>query len=123
VLIPTLAAAAKDKQDAARVRAERLLNRVGLAARKLKRPGQLSGGERQRAAVVRALINEPPLLLADEPTGSLDRAAAENLRNLLIALNRGEGVALIVATHSMELARGMGRVYEIRDGSLHEVKF
>ena len=122
VLIPTLAAATKGGNDEARSRAERLLDRVGLGARKLKRPGQLSGGERQRAAVVRALINQPRLLLADEPTGSLDRASAENLRNLLIDLNRDEGVALIVVTHSLELARGLDRIYEMRDGSLVEAK-
>jgi lipoprotein-releasing system ATP-binding protein len=122
VLIPTLAAAAKDNDDEGRVRAERLLDRVGLTARKLQRPGQLSGGERQRAAVVRALINQPKLVLADEPTGSLDRASAENLRNLLLELNRGEGVALIVATHALELARGLDRIYEMRDGALVQAK-
>jgi lipoprotein-releasing system ATP-binding protein len=122
VLIPTLALAAKDRNDEARSRAERLLDRVGLGPRKLQRPGQLSGGERQRAAVVRALINQPRLLLADEPTGSLDRASAENLRNLLTELNRDEGVALIVVTHSLDLARGLDRLYEMRDGSLVEAK-
>jgi lipoprotein-releasing system ATP-binding protein len=120
VLIPTLAAASKGRNDEAHLRAERLLERAGLGRRKLQRPGQLSGGERQRAAVVRALINQPRLLLADEPTGSLDRASAENLRKLLIELNRDEGVALIVVTHSMELARGLDRTYEMRDGSLVE---
>jgi ABC-type lipoprotein export system ATPase subunit len=122
VLIPTLAAAATGRNDEAQTRAERLLARVGLGPRKLQRPGQLSGGERQRAAVVRALISQPRLLLADEPTGSLDRASAENLRQLLIDLNRDESVALIVVTHSMELARGLDRIYEIRDGSLIETK-
>jgi ABC-type lipoprotein export system ATPase subunit len=100
VLMPTLAAAAKERNDQAHSRAERLLEGVGLGTRKLQRPGQLSGGERQRVAVVRALINQPRLLLADEPTGSLDRASAENLRDLLIEVNRDEGVALIVVTHS-----------------------
>lgn len=123
VLIPTLAAAAKGRNDEANSRAQRLLDRVGLGAHKSQRPGQLSGGERQRAAIVRALINQPRLLLADEPTGSLDRASAENLRELLIELNRDEGVALIVVTHSMELARGLDRIYEMRDGSLVEAKF
>jgi lipoprotein-releasing system ATP-binding protein len=122
VLLPTLAAAAKARNDEVRLRAERLLDRVGLGPRKSQRPGQLSGGERQRAAVVRALINQPRLLLADEPTGSLDRASAENLRELLIELNRDEGVTLIVVTHSMELARDFGRIYEMRDGSLVEPK-
>ena len=120
VLIPTLAGAAKGRKDEARHRAERLLERVGLGSRKLQRPGQLSGGERQRAAVVRALINQPRLLLADEPTGSLDRASAENLRTLLVELNRDEGVALIVVTHSLELAHGLDRIYEMRDGSVVE---
>ena len=122
VLMPTLAAAAKDRNNEAHPRAERLLDRVGLGPRKLQRPGQLSGGERQRAAVVRALINEPKLLLADEPTGSLDRASAENLRDLLIEVNRDEGIALIVVTHSMELASGLGRLFEMHDGSLVEQK-
>ena len=122
VLLPTLAAAARDRNDEVRPRAERLLDRVGLGPRKLQRPGQLSGGERQRAAVVRALINQPKLLLADEPTGSLDRASAENLRDLLIEVNRDEGVALIVVTHSVELARGLDRIYEMRNGSLVEAK-
>jgi ABC-type lipoprotein export system ATPase subunit len=99
-------------------RARRLLERVGLSARLSHRPGQLSGGERQRAAVVRALINEPKLLLADEPTGSLDRAAAENLAQLLVELNREEGVSLIVVTHALPLAAQMSRVLALRDGTL-----
>jgi lipoprotein-releasing system ATP-binding protein len=122
VLMPTLAATGKGRNDEAHSRAERLLDRVGLGSRKLQRPGQLSGGERQRAAVVRALINQPRLLLADEPTGSLDRAAAENLRDLLVEVNRDEGVALIVVTHSMELASNFGRIFEVNDGSLVEAK-
>jgi len=123
VLIPTLARAAKGAEGGeALARAERLLDRAGLALRKMHRPGQLSGGERQRAAVVRALINQPKLLLADEPTGSLDHTSAGNIRDLLIELNRDEGVALIVVTHSMELARGLERICEMRDGHLVEAK-
>lgn len=99
-------------------RARRLLERVGLSGRLSHRPGQLSGGERQRAAVVRALINEPKLLLADEPTGSLDRAAAENLTQLLVELNREEGVSLIVVTHARPLAVQMSRVLALEDGAL-----
>ena len=99
-------------------RAERLLKRVGLGERLHHFPGQLSGGERQRVAVVRALINQPQLLLADEPTGALDHASAENLGQLLIDLNREEGVTLIVVTHSRELAQRMGRVMELKDGRL-----
>src|SRR5258705_424985 len=76
------------------------------------------GGECQRAAVVRALINRPKLLLADEPTGSLDRASAESLATLLGELNREEGVALVYVTHSAELAAKAGRVLELRDGRI-----
>ena len=118
VLIPTLAGGPEKRRESADARARRLLARVGLEPRMDYRPGQLSGGERQRAAVVRALINEPRLLLADEPTGSLDRASAENLAELLVELNREEGAALILITHSMELAEQMGRVLELRDGRL-----
>ena len=114
VLIPTLPSPAADS----RTRALRLLERVGLSHRLTHRPGQLSGGERQRVAVVRALINRPSLLLADEPTGSIEQAGAENLARLLQELNREEGTALIVATHSPRLAEGMGRVLVLRDGVL-----
>ena len=92
--------------------------RVGLAARISHWPAQLSGGERQRVAVVRALINRPQLLLADEPTGSLDQVAARQLGQLLVELNREEGVSLIVVTHAWELAQRMGRVLQLRNGSL-----
>jgi lipoprotein-releasing system ATP-binding protein len=101
-------------------RARKLLDRVGLGERFTHRPGQLSGGERQRVAVVRALINQPKLLLADEPTGALDRASADGLARLLVELNKEQGVTLIVVTHALDLAKQMGRVVEIRDGSLVE---
>ena len=118
VLVPTLVAGdAASRQDAER-RARRLLERVGLMERIDARPGQLSGGERQRTAVVRALINEPKLLLADEPTGSLDRASADTLADLLVELNREEAVALIAVTHSLGLARRMARTLALRDGAL-----
>ena len=103
-------------------RARRLLDRVGLGHRLQHRPGQLSGGERQRVAVVRALINQPALLLADEPTGALDHASATALGQLLVELNREEGVTLIVATHAPDLARRMGGVMELLDGKLVERK-
>lgn len=118
VLVPTLAGPHSAARNGAEDRARRLLDRVGLAARLDHRPGQLSGGERQRVAVVRAMINQPKLLLADEPTGALDRAAAENLGQLLVDLNREEGVTLIVVTHALGLARRMGSALELRDGTL-----
>ena len=99
-------------------RAERLLKRVGLGERLHHRPGQLSGGERQRVAVVRALINQPQLLLADEPTGALDHTSATALGELLVELNKEEGVTLIVVTHATDLAKRMTRVLEILDGKL-----
>jgi len=118
VLVPTLAGGTLASRQEAEERARRLLGRVGLGERLDYRPGQLSGGERQRTAVVRALINQPKLLLADEPTGSLDRASSDTLADLLVELNGEEGVALIVVTHSLELARRMSRVLELRDGAL-----
>lgn len=121
VLVPTLATRNEVLRDGAPERARRFLERVGLGQRLHHRPGQLSGGERQRVAVVRALINEPRLLLADEPTGALDRAAAEMLASLLVDLNRELHLSLIVVTHSLELARRMQRVMELRDGLLRDV--
>jgi predicted ABC-type transport system involved in lysophospholipase L1 biosynthesis ATPase subunit len=112
-LVPTLV---REGGAKAEERAKALLGRVGLSARLDHRPGQLSGGECQRAAVVRALINRPKLLLADEPTGSLDRESAASLSTLLSELNREEGVALVLVTHSAELAARAGRVVELRDG-------
>ncbi len=119
VLIPTLAVRrSRAERQADAERAEALLARVGLATRRHHRPGLLSGGESQRAAVVRALINRPRLLLADEPTGSLDRAGARALGDLLTDLNRDEGVALIIVTHNLELAGRMGTVYTLDNGRL-----
>lgn len=118
VLVPALAEASS-VDAATEERARRLLKRVGLEDRMGHRPGQLSGGERQRAAVVRALINEPGLLLADEPTGALDRASASELARLLLELNREQHLTLVLVTHAPDLARQMGRVLELRDGRLH----
>jgi lipoprotein-releasing system ATP-binding protein len=118
VLVPTLVCEDHELRKSAPDRARRLLERVGLGPRLHHRPGQLSGGERQRAAVVRGLINQPRLLLADEPTGALDRAAAEALARLLIELNREERVTLMVATHALDLAEQMGRRFQLRDGRL-----
>ena len=118
VLVPLLANDDIKARTGAKPRAEQLLKRVGLGGRLSHRPGELSGGERQRVAVVRALINQPKLLLADEPTGALDRATADSLAALLLDLNREQGTALIVVTHAPELAKRMGRVLELRDGQL-----
>ena len=116
VLVPTLAhgsATAADEE-----RAARLLDRVGLGERLTHRPGQLSGGECQRVAVVRALINEPQLLLADEPTGALDPSTADTLGQLLVELNAEENLTLIAVTHSQTLAARMGRTVELNDGQI-----
>jgi len=121
VLIPTLAGGHAREAGEAEARARSLLQRVGLGDRLSHRPGQLSGGERQRVAVVRALINQPGLLLADEPTGSLDRAAAKNLTQLLVELNGDEQVTLVVVTHAAYVAEQMGRAMELRDGTLVEM--
>lgn len=118
VLIPALAAKSPGLQPAVEDRARRLLERVGLLHRLTHRPGQLSGGECQRVAVVRSLINGPRLLLADEPTGSLDRTSAKALAALLVELNREEGVTLIVVTHAQALSSKMKRAFELVDGKL-----
>jgi lipoprotein-releasing system ATP-binding protein len=120
VLVPTLADRNRVSGRDVEGRAIELLRRVGLENWCGHRPGELSGGQRQRVAVVRALINGPKILLADEPTGSLDREAADNIAKLLVELNRSEGVALIVVTHSIRLAENMGRVLELNDGVLRE---
>lgn len=117
VLVPTLVPGSPNGADE---RARRLLDRVGLGDKLDARPGQLSGGQRQRVAVVRAIINEPLVLLADEPTGSLDRASSENLADLLCELNREDGLTLIVVTHAMPLAQRMQRVLTLRDGVLND---
>jgi len=117
VLVPTLARGAPGR-DGAFERAWSLLGRVGLGSRLAHRPAQLSGGERQRVAVVRALINKPKLLLADEPTGALDEESAGGLGSILLELNEEQGVALVVVTHSSALAGRVGRTMRLEGGRL-----
>jgi lipoprotein-releasing system ATP-binding protein len=102
----------------AKSEAERLLGIVGLKDRVSHRPGKLSGGEQQRVAVARAVILKPKLLLADEPTGSLDLRIGEEVQNLLFQLNEEHGIALIVATHNRQFAEKIGRRAELREGLL-----
>ncbi len=116
VLIPTLVA--KDR-DAAPQRARELLSRVGLGERLDHRPSELSGGEKQRAALARALINQPLLLLCDEPTGNLDEASAGVVADLLLELHHRQQTILILVTHSGELAARFPLRYELRHANLH----
>jgi len=118
VLVPTVAAGRTAPEDV--TRAQQLLARVGLADRLQHRPAELSGGERQRAALARALVNRPLLVLADEPTGNLDRSTAARVADLLLEVTQEQNAMLLVVTHSPALAARMGRQYELDDGRLVE---
>lgn len=115
VLAPTLVA---DKPDNYVERAKQLLAQVGLSDRLTHRPAELSGGEKQRVAIARALIQQPLLLLCDEPTGNLDRASADNVATLLLDLHRQQQTILLVVTHSAELAAKFPQRYELLNQQL-----
>ena len=105
----------------ARRKAEALLGRVGLAERLAHRPARLSGGEQQRVAIVRALANDPKILLADEPTGNLDHTTAAGVMQTLIEIVRAHGLAALIATHNLELAARLDRTVALEDGTLRAV--
>jgi lipoprotein-releasing system ATP-binding protein len=121
VLIPTLIDPGKDSRGIAESWAKELLDRVGLKDRLEHRPAELSGGERQRVAIARALVRKPVLVLADEPTGNLDRRTAHSVGELLLELHRQEQTILIVVTHSAELAHTIPRQFEMADGLLESL--
>src|SRR5205809_7772073 len=102
----------------ARGKAAELLDRVGLAPRAKHRPARLSGGEQQRVAIVRALANDPKILLADEPTGNLDHTTAEGVVETLLGIVRASGLAVLIATHNLDLARRLDRIVALEDGKL-----
>ena len=116
VMLPQILA--KSKHGDARIRATELLDRVGLGARLLHRPGQLSGGEQQRVAIARALANKPKLLLADEPTGNLDFETALQIIDVVLKFVAEDGLATIIATHNPQIADRLSRTLILRDGQL-----
>lgn len=116
VMVPLRVRRVKSKE--AQQKAEKLLERVGLSDRMLHKPSELSGGERQRVAIARALITEPKCILADEPTGNLDHASAEQVFNLLLELNQELDTAILIVTHDLALAARMDRQLMLVDGQL-----
>lgn len=120
VLMPRLAGDWEEDESQTRERAKKLVQELGLEHRLDHMPYQLSGGERLRAAVARALVNEPALVLADEPTGSLDPSMGEQVADLFAQLNRQHDVTLVTVTHNMALADRMGKAYSLENGKLQQ---
>ncbi|MCH8924940.1 MAG: ABC transporter ATP-binding protein [Proteobacteria bacterium] len=116
VILPQMIAGLSKAE--ARVRAEELLGRVGLSERVEHRPARLSGGEQQRVAIARGLANAPAILFADEPTGNLDPHTAESVFDLLVEMVRGAGLAVLIATHNLDLAARMDRTLRLEDGHI-----
>ncbi len=114
LILPKLMAG--ENKDQAAQKALELLEEMGLQDRRFHRPVELSGGEQQRLAVARALVNQPQVVLADEPTGNLDQKTAENLMELLLNLNKNKKQTFIIATHNLKLAKIADRIYEIKEG-------
>lgn len=121
VLVPVMLEKNKQKKAKAQKKAFELIELVGLSDKVHQKPGELSVGECQRGAVVRALINSPKLLLADEPTGSLDEANAEKLVDLLVDMSKKENIALVMVTHSSEMAAKLDKQYKLTSGLLKEI--
>ena len=119
VMMPLLIA--RETREEAQARAERILGQVGLKERTSHRIGELSGGEQQRVAIARALVQDPELVLADEPTGNLDRRTGEQILDLFMELNKNGGVTFVMVTHNLELAKYFNRKIEIRDGQAREL--
>jgi lipoprotein-releasing system ATP-binding protein len=119
-LMPALIARMSRRE--AEDRAEEILTKVGLKTRLTHRVGELSGGEQQRVAIARALVMSPKVLLADEPTGNLDMTTGDGIVDLLVNLNRSEGLTMVIVTHNQSLAQRMSRLIELVDGSIHVEK-
>lgn len=119
ILLPSIAHGDKKSRKEAEERARKWLEEVGLSDKVAQFPSHLSGGECQRVAVIRALINQPNLILADEPTGSLDGESAEVVGDLLLRLTKEQNVALVLVTHSIAIAEKFGEVYELKGGVLN----
>lgn len=115
MILPATIAGTLDRREA-----EKLLDRVGLAHRKSHYPSQLSGGEQQRVAIARALVNNPDIVLCDEPTGNLDEETADSILDLLVSLNEEEQKAFVIVTHEMDLMKRGKLVYELREGRLQK---